>query len=120
MTGKRKRDAVAVSRDSHAEATVDGQSEGNEILRKHFESVFEPLPESKNEAEDPSESSQEEFSGDEDDWDGFSDLSSDPSPMVQIVEHNIESASDSNPRSSMEFKAFMVSPTSCAITGQTL
>lgn len=115
MTGKRKRDVVAVSRHSHAEADLDRQSEGNDVLRKYFESVFEPLPESKNEAESLSESSEGEFSGDEDDWEGFSDESSDPSPTVQVIEHNTESASDANPRSGTEFKAFMVSQPSCAI-----
>lgn len=109
MTGKRKRDTVAVSRDIHAGLADEDHNGANNVFRQYFESIFEPLQESTGKVEDLSESSQGELSEDDGDWEGFSELDSDSSPAVQIVEHNTESASGANSRSNTEFKAFMVS-----------
>lgn len=119
MTGKRKREVVAVSRAPQHHASGDGHSGESDVFRRYFERVFEPLPESKVEVDDLSESSEDQPSqGEEgDEWEGFSDQQSSAAPVVQVIEHNTESASDANSRSKTEFKTFMVSRSRAAIAG---
>jgi hypothetical protein len=108
MIGKRKREAVAVSRSTRQDADEGGNLDGSDVFRKYFESMFEPLPEVQARSEGESESSQGDLSDEKSDWEGFSERSASP-PIVQVIEHNLESAADANTRSSSEYKAFMVS-----------
>lgn len=108
MAGKRKREAVIVRRSLPTNADDEDRSNDKDVYRKYFESVFEPLPEIRTEVDDSNESSHGDLSEVEDEWEGFSEQE-DPLPStVQIIEHGTESAFDANPRSSTEFKAFMV------------
>lgn len=107
MAVKRKREAVVVRRQSQS---TDAEEERNnsDVFRKYFESVFEPLPKSKPDIEEASDSSEEPPSEIEDEWEGFSEDDAPSSPAIQVIEHGTELTTDANPSSSAEFKAFMV------------
>jgi hypothetical protein len=112
MIGKRKREAVVVRRASRSEES-EGHVDGQDVLRKHFESRFEPISQtelgpSTSDSEDISENSSDELS----DWSGLSDDDDGKQhkTSVQVVEHTIQSdySPAKKPQAKAEFKSFMV------------
>lgn len=115
MIGKRKREAVVVDR-RQPTARHSADDGANEVLRQHFESVFEPLPDLKQHDEDVVADSgdSEDADASHSDWDGLSDDDAQPITTVEVVEHSKRDESETTGRRSTEFKAFMVGTCSCA------
>jgi hypothetical protein len=122
MLGKRKRQTATASRrilriDNGTPAVETASASDHDVFRRHFESIFEPLPESQN-ATSPSPSLDDADEVDEpldedSEWEGLSE--SEPgleqeNATIQIVEHRpeIETAEESELRRK-QHRAFMVS-----------
>jgi hypothetical protein len=113
MIGKRKRAAVVVRRISRSDE-LEETNGGHDVLRKHFESMFEPIshiefrPDPTPDEEDSAEDSSDTLS----DWSGLSDDDDEDQhkPVVQVVEHTIQSDYQpaEKPHAGGEFKSFMV------------
>jgi hypothetical protein len=113
MLGKRKREIAVVSRGtekagsaSPPPVTID---DAQELLRRHFESRFEPLDlplsTGRSASQSPSESS--ESGEDNSDWDGLSDGSEDSGP--EVVEHADSFKPSKEVMDKLVRKEFMVS-----------
>ena len=124
MLGKRKRE-VAVARrqstDNEEEAervkTANSPADDQAVFRRHFESLFEPLPKSRaatlssGEDEEASEIS-DELSDQESEWEGLSEAgfaSEAPNDTVEVVEHRSDTVMAEDIDSQrQQYKTFMV------------
>jgi hypothetical protein len=104
--GKRKRQAARQAADDHQddENTSLLEQEAQEILRRHFEAKFKPLPQVQKKADVVDEEQLEESSVEGSEWGGILDEEQD---AVQIVEHT-DSQSRITTMSKDELKAYMV------------
>ncbi len=123
MPGKRKREVAVVPRQSsHRNAqkplTERASAVDHDAFRKHFESVFEPLPESEDAAPslDESEAEEEvEFEDEESDWEGLSESEPELEPeqegvLVEVIQHQAAiKESDDVDLQRQQYKSFMVS-----------
>ena len=120
MVLKRKRDTSVVSRSKKSEETSPQRTDNaadnaHDLMRKYFESQFEPLDlpskstndSDSEELDDDDEDDDEDMSGlEEDDWDGMSE--DEDSPQVEIIEHKDAQRTDDK-IDKKAYKAFMVS-----------
>ena len=118
MLGKRKREiAVAPRRPprSHEEPPLETFSTvDHKIFRTHFESMFEPLPESQMTTPSLDEDEEEaELSSEKSQWEGLSESESESEhkdATVKIVEHRAEvGGSEDAELERQQNKTFMVS-----------
>ena len=112
MLGKRKREAVAVARDTQLRQPtayeVEEEYPPDEIFRKYFEAKFEPLPDSGLKALQVPDGVDSETSDEEadSDWSGFSDEASET--RVEIIEHSSSKRSTDDHGDKVELRSFMV------------
>jgi Domain of unknown function (DUF4602) len=112
MLGKRKRNAVVVSRATGLESALDHShtepgAEAQDVFKRYFEAQFEPLPGLALRSQEP----EEEYLSDEDsedsEWDGISDAET-ALNHVEVVEHVLATSSE-DVVDNTEVKTFMVS-----------
>jgi hypothetical protein len=106
--GKRKRQAAGKAGDDQQddENTRLLEQEAQEILRRHFEAKFKPLPQVEKKAYAVDEEQPEKTSEEDSEWGGISDEEQD---AVQIVEHT-DAQSRITTMSKDELKSYMVRP----------
>ncbi|KAJ9612370.1 pre-rRNA processing and 40S ribosomal subunit assembly [Cladophialophora chaetospira] len=121
MLGKRKREAAVVPRqnvqsDEESLRVETASAADHDVFRKHFESMFDPLPESQRAALSSDEEDQNsQFSEGESDWEGLSESSSEPefeqkNHAAEVIEHRAEiKESDDILLQRRQYKSFMTS-----------
>lgn len=113
MPGKRKRDAAVISRQydqEEARSPSPNPVDAHALLRKHFESRFEPLEQTIPMRQDEPEISSESHTDDEDgsDWDGISDGDGDDDAAPEVIEHTDLHQRSKDEMDKLERKEFMV------------
>ena len=121
MLGKRKREVAVVPRQSWRDNEEEipreiSSAADHDAFRKHFESIFEPLPESQNPTWLPAEDEEEgESLKEESEWEGLSEsgleLETKPEGVViEVVQHQADvEESDDVGLQREQYKSFMVS-----------
>jgi len=119
MLGKRKREITVaprqIARTEKQTAAKDELVVDQSIFRRHFESLFEPLHESRTVTTSLDEDEKEnEPSDEESEWGGFSEADLGPeeeNATVEVVEHrtDTEVAEDAESQR-LRYKTFMVRP----------
>ena len=124
MLGKRKREVTVARRQSTqneevAEGSVAATTPADEqaVFRRHFESLFEPLPESQTARPSSGEDDEvrqtpDETSDEGSDWEGLSETDFEldaPDDAVEVVEHRSDTAVAEDIESQrQQYKTFMV------------
>jgi hypothetical protein len=121
MLGKRKRDLMVVPRrkahnqqEKKRSTSENTASAATDIFRRHFETLFEPLPESQIASASPEDPEvQSDLSDEASEWDGLSDAGSVPEQehsAVEVVEHGLDpGAAEDADLQRKQYKKFMVS-----------